>query len=46
MVGAVYNADDGNTYQAHMMVPDTNTAKVQGCVLGVLCKGQTWKRSH
>jgi uncharacterized protein (DUF2147 family) len=43
--GQIYNADDGNTYSAHMM-PETNTAKVQGCVLGVLCKTQSWKRAN
>jgi len=43
--GQIYNADDGNTYSAHMM-PDGNTAKVQGCVLGFLCKTQYWKRSN
>lgn len=43
--GRIYNADDGNTYQAHMKVPDANTAKVQGCVLGLLCKTQTWTRA-
>ena len=43
--GQIYNADDGNTYSAHMM-PETDTAKVQGCVLGVLCKTQSWKRTN
>ena len=43
--GQIYNADDGNTYSAHMM-PDGNTAKVQGCVLGILCKTQNWKRAN
>lgn len=42
--GQIYNADDGNTYQAHMMVANASTAKVQGCVLGFLCKTQNWKR--
>ncbi len=44
--GLIYNADDGNTYQAHMTVPEIDTAKVQGCVLGLLCKTQNWKRAH
>ena len=43
--GLIYNADDGNTYSAHMM-PNGNTAKVQGCVLGFLCKTQNWKRAN
>ncbi len=44
--GQIYNADDGKTYQAHMVVPDANTAQVQGCVLGILCKTQNWKRAN
>jgi uncharacterized protein (DUF2147 family) len=44
--GQIYNADDGHTYQAHLKVQGTNAAHVEGCVLGVLCKGQTWKRSN
>lgn len=42
--GQIYNADDGKTYSAHM-VPDAETAQVQGCVLGILCKTQKWTRS-
>jgi uncharacterized protein (DUF2147 family) len=44
--GSIYNADDGNTYSAHMTVGDGNTADVQGCVLGVLCKTQKWTRAE
>ncbi len=44
--GLIYNADDGKTYQAHMMVPQTNSAKVQGCVLGLLCKTENWTRTN
>ncbi len=44
--GQIYNADDGNTYQAHMKVPDSSTAHVQGCVLGILCKSQIWTRAN
>jgi uncharacterized protein (DUF2147 family) len=43
--GQIYNADDGRTYQAHVMVVSDNAMKVQGCVLGVLCKTQTWSRA-
>lgn len=43
--GQIYNADDGKTYAANMQLTDDNTAKVEGCVLSVLCKGQTWKRA-
>ena len=43
--GRIYNADDGHVYQAHLMVQDESTMRVQGCVLNVLCRGHTWKRS-
>ena len=44
--GQIYNADDGNIYQASMTVQGAGTARVQGCVLGVLCKTHTWTRSN
>ncbi len=44
--GRIYNADDGRTYQASFWVQSESTAKVQGCVLKVLCKGHTWTRSE
>ncbi len=43
--GQIYNADDGKTYAANMQLTGESTAKVEGCVLGILCKGQTWKRA-
>jgi uncharacterized protein (DUF2147 family) len=43
--GSIYNADDGKTYSANMQLTGETTAKVEGCVLGILCKGQTWKRA-
>ncbi len=44
--GQINNADDGQTYQASLTVPDGNAARVEGCVLAVLCKGQTWTRAN
>jgi uncharacterized protein (DUF2147 family) len=44
--GNIYNADDGRTYQASFQVQSESIAKVQGCVLGVLCKSHTWMRSN
>ena len=43
--GSIYNADDGKTYAANMEMQGDDAAKVEGCVLGFLCKGQTWKRA-
>ncbi|MCF8477887.1 MAG: DUF2147 domain-containing protein [Pseudolabrys sp.] len=44
--GEIYNADDGHTYQASMQVQDERTARVQGCVLKILCKNQIWSRAN
>jgi uncharacterized protein (DUF2147 family) len=44
--GKVYNADDGHTYSAHFQLKSQTVATLQGCVLGILCKGHTWKRSN
>lgn len=44
--GRIYNADDGRTYQATFKVQSESTARVQGCVMKVLCKGHTWTRNN
>ncbi len=44
--GQIYNADDGKTYQAHVTVVSNSAMNVQGCVLGFLCKSQTWTRTE
>jgi uncharacterized protein (DUF2147 family) len=41
--GRIYNADDGQTYTAHVTVPSDSALEVQGCV-GVFCGGETWTR--
>jgi uncharacterized protein (DUF2147 family) len=43
--GRIYNADDGHTYAAHFDVVSESSAKVEGCVLMVMCKGQRWTRA-
>jgi uncharacterized protein (DUF2147 family) len=43
--GQIYNADDGKIYQAHVTLVSENAMQVQGCVLGILCKSQTWSRA-
>ncbi|MDO8875260.1 MAG: DUF2147 domain-containing protein [Pseudolabrys sp.] len=43
--GRIYNADDGKTYEAHVMVINANAMNVQGCVLSILCKSQKWTRA-
>ena len=32
-------------YQANVTLVSENAMRVQGCVLGVLCKSQTWTRA-
>lgn len=44
--GAVYNADDGHTYTAHLDIESESRAKLVGCVLTVLCKQHIWKRTN
>jgi uncharacterized protein (DUF2147 family) len=43
--GIIYNADDGHTYQAYWKVEDAHTARLQGCMFTVLCRGRTWTRA-
>jgi uncharacterized protein (DUF2147 family) len=42
--GQIYNADDGGSYASNISVSGPDTLRVEGCV-GVLCGGETWKRS-
>lgn len=42
--GQVYNAENGKTYTANITMKDPNTLRIEGCVLGFLCGGQTWTR--
>jgi uncharacterized protein (DUF2147 family) len=44
--GLIYNADDGHTYRAHLQIHDSGTARLEGCMLRVLCKGHVWTRTH
>jgi len=44
--GEVYNAEDGKTYSGSFTLTGPNTADLKGCVLGILCKSQTWTRAN
>jgi uncharacterized protein (DUF2147 family) len=44
--GQIYNADDGKTYAASLELQSNTRARVEGCVLSVLCKAQTWTRAN
>lgn len=41
--GSIYNADDGRTYNATMTLSG-NTMKLKGCVAGIFCKTNTFKK--
>jgi uncharacterized protein (DUF2147 family) len=43
--GQIYNADDGNTYAAHMTTTGPRSMKVEGCALaGLICRAQNWTK--
>ncbi len=42
--GSLYNPKDGKTYSGSLTPKGPDTLEVAGCVLGVLCKRQTWTR--
>ncbi len=41
--GNIYNADDGRTYSATMTLTGS-TMKLKGCVAGIFCKTNTFKK--
>lgn len=43
--GAIYNPDDGKTYSGTVKL-DGGTMKVQGCVLKLFCKTNTFVRAN
>jgi uncharacterized protein (DUF2147 family) len=44
-IGQVYNSEDGKTYSGSLALENANTIKLEGCVMGFLCKSQTWTRT-
>lgn len=42
--GNIYNAKDGKTYEASVQLKSPTALVVEGCVLSILCGGQTWTR--
>jgi uncharacterized protein (DUF2147 family) len=43
--GEIYNPKDGKTYSGNIALSGANTLEIEGCVLRVLCGGQTWTRA-
>ena len=43
--GQIYNARNGQTYNANLKLVGDNALEIQGCVLGgIICGGQQWTR--
>lgn len=40
----IYNPEDGNTYAASLKPRADGTLDVTGCVLGIFCQTQIWRR--
>lgn len=40
----IYNPEDGNTYAASLSPRPDGTLAVTGCVLGIFCQTQIWRR--
>lgn len=43
-VGKIYNAKNGKMYDSNVTLISPTALKVQGCVLGVFCGGETWAK--
>ncbi len=41
--GKLYNSENGKTYDGYITV-NASELTVKGCIMGVLCGGETWKR--
>jgi uncharacterized protein (DUF2147 family) len=42
--GTIYNADDGKSYSSDVIVAGPRKLEVRGCVMAVLCGGETWTK--
>lgn len=42
--GIIYNADDGKSYSSDVTVAGARKLEVRGCVMSILCGGETWTK--
>src|SRR5258708_2714866 len=42
--GEVYNAENGKTYSSRISLTSPDVLRIEGCVLGILCGGESWTR--
>ncbi len=43
--GTIYDPTSGRSYSSNISLRSADSLRVEGCVLGVLCGGQTWTRA-
>ncbi|MBN8920059.1 MAG: DUF2147 domain-containing protein, partial [Rhizobiales bacterium] len=43
--GEVYNAENGKVYSSQITPVGADRLKIEGCVLGFLCGGETWTKA-
>ena len=44
--GQVYDPQSGNTYHGTVTLVDANTLHLKGCIIGPLCRTETWTRAR
>lgn len=44
--GKLYNYTNGKTYSGTLEVVSDSTLELQGCVMGMFCRTQTWTRAN
>lgn len=42
--GDLLNLDDGKTYSGVVTLESASALNLKGCVMGILCKGETWRK--
>ena len=42
--GDLLDAESGKTYSGYVTLESATALNLQGCVAGILCKGETWQR--
>ena len=42
--GQIYNSDNGKTYSSEVIVAGPRKLEVRGCVMSILCGGETWTK--
>jgi uncharacterized protein (DUF2147 family) len=42
--GTIYNADNGKSYSSEVIVAGPRKLEVRGCVMSILCGGETWTK--